>query len=359
MKIIHCADLHLDSKMETHFSSEQARERRYEILETFENMVNFGCEQGVSVIIIAGDLFDTPQHQQKTIKNRVLEKIKNTQQIEFLYLQGNHDRDDYFKTLSDRPQNLKLFGRQWMSHRYEQVVITGMECLEQKEDYDKLLLRESDFNIVALHGQVEKYGNKAGEDTILLSQLQNKYIDYLALGHIHEYKGDKLDYRGIYQYSGCLEGRGFDETGEKGFVLLEVLKNHLSHQFVPFSKRKFHEITIELNQNHLSEDCLLEVENQVKLISKDDMVKIVLSGKISETMEIDLSYIEQKWKKAFYFMKVIDQTQLFVDYRKYENDISFKGEFIRTVNQLDLDEDEKSKVIMMGIHAIVDGGYLQ
>ena len=34
MKIIHCADLHLDSKMTANLSKDQARERKREILRT-------------------------------------------------------------------------------------------------------------------------------------------------------------------------------------------------------------------------------------------------------------------------------------------------------------------------------------
>ena len=88
MKIIHCADLHLDSKMETNFSTEQAKERRYEILATFEGMVKYAIDNDVKVILIAGDMFDTAQNQQKTIKNRVLDMIKKAEQIDFLYLQN-------------------------------------------------------------------------------------------------------------------------------------------------------------------------------------------------------------------------------------------------------------------------------
>ena len=59
MKIIHCADIHLDSKMSANLTKEKARERKTELLTTFQNMVAYGAEQGVAAIIIAGDLFDT------------------------------------------------------------------------------------------------------------------------------------------------------------------------------------------------------------------------------------------------------------------------------------------------------------
>lgn len=85
MKIIHCADLHLDSKMETNFSQEQAKQRRYEILNTFEIMIEYAVKNCIEVILIAGDMFDTPQNQQKTIKNRVIDAIRKANKIDFLY----------------------------------------------------------------------------------------------------------------------------------------------------------------------------------------------------------------------------------------------------------------------------------
>ena len=52
MKIIHCADIHLDSKMSANLTKEKARERKTELLTTFQNMVTYGAEQGVAAIII-------------------------------------------------------------------------------------------------------------------------------------------------------------------------------------------------------------------------------------------------------------------------------------------------------------------
>ena len=52
MKIIHCADLHLDSKMESNLDREAAGMRRDELLDTFERMVAYAAEQNVRVILI-------------------------------------------------------------------------------------------------------------------------------------------------------------------------------------------------------------------------------------------------------------------------------------------------------------------
>ena len=74
MKFIHCADIHLDSKMETNLSSQKAKERKKEILNTFERMVAYAVENNVKGIIIAGDMFDTARITNLT-KTRVLNTI--------------------------------------------------------------------------------------------------------------------------------------------------------------------------------------------------------------------------------------------------------------------------------------------
>ncbi len=90
----------------------------------------------------------------------------------------------------------------------------------KREIYGGLSLKENKINIVMLHGQESEYEGKNDAEIINLRALKDRYIDYLALGHIHEYKVAALDQRGQYCYSGCLEGRGLNECGEKGIVLL-------------------------------------------------------------------------------------------------------------------------------------------
>ncbi|MBO7187760.1 MAG: metallophosphoesterase, partial [Clostridia bacterium] len=58
MKIIHTADLHLDSKLNSNFSTDKAKIRRNEILLNFSRLLSDAEKQGVKIVIIAGDLFD-------------------------------------------------------------------------------------------------------------------------------------------------------------------------------------------------------------------------------------------------------------------------------------------------------------
>lgn len=360
MKIIHCADLHLDSKMETNLSTEQALQRRQEILRTFEKMVDYAMEHEVAVMIIAGDMFDTPQNHQKRIKNRVIDKIRYAKQIDFLYLKGNHDKDSYFTEMENKPDNLKLFSNQWSAYRYQQIVITGKEFDQTNKDdfYAGLTLNENDFNIVVLHGQIFATSQSKAGEIISLASLQDKYIDYLALGHIHSSCYEKLDYRGYYSYSGCLEGRGFDEVGEKGFALLEINEQTCTRTFIPIANRTFHEVKINVTNLNDFYDLKELVEEKIYSISQKDIVKLVLEGEVPEDFELDYTYLKELLREKFYFSKLLDHTVLKMDYLKYENDISLKGEFIRLVHREELDEERKNAIIRTGIKAMLGREFL-
>lgn len=356
MKIIHCADLHIDSKMESNFTREQAKERKQEILKTYENMVEYAADNNVEVIILAGDVFDKSDVG-KRAKNRVLEKIISNPSIDFLYLRGNHDNVDILAGIDEKPENLKLFNREeWKKYEYGNIVIAGIEIDKDNNDtiYNRLILDKSKINIVTLHGQESKYNNDKTE-IINLSELKNHYIDYLALGHVHQYKRARLDDRGVWCYSGCLEGRGFDECGTKGFVLLEILEGQVRDTFIPFATREFHHVNVDvsgINGIFSTNEIIEKIRESSRNIPKKDMVKFVLDGKIDVDTDIDFTRIKREFENDFYFMKIYNHTIPDIDYNSFANDKSLKGEFVRLMKEEEMEEDMKNKIIEIGLKAL-------
>ena len=350
MKIIHCSDIHLDSKMETSLPEKKALERNYEIYITFEKMIRFAREHEVKVIIIAGDLFDTKRVSSRTVR-KVLDVIAEAKEIDFLYLKGNHDEN---KRLFDEygiPENLKLFRNEWTYYDYGIVGIAGVELNRDNciSIYNDLELDKDKINFVVLHGQESR---QEGEDLVSLKQLQNKGIHYLALGHIHSYKKAELDEEGVYCYSGCLEGRGFDECGEKGFVLIEADERGITSEFVPFAKRMLHEIKVDITNI----ESISEIINKMKSLSADipssDLVKFTLTGSFLPETDKDISFIQKALESDFYFVKIKDESRLKIDDADYRYDKSLKGEFIRMVLSSERSEEEKEQIICCGLAAL-------
>ena len=341
--------------METNLSKEKAKERKNEILLTFENMVKYAKKNEVKVIIIAGDMFDKKNVSVKA-KTMVKNQIMLNPEIDFIYLKGNHDEDFILGEDEDIPSNLKMFNNEnWQTYHYDNITITGIELnsSNNRNIYNSLILDKNDINIVVMHGQEFEGNVKNKEELITLKELKNKNIDYLALGHIHSYKQEKLDNRGIYCYSGCLEGRGFDECGDKGFVLLNIENNKIDTKFVPIAKRKFYEIKVDITDLTESFEIEQKIEEKIQDISEENLVKIILNGNIDLETTIDIDYLLKKYENKFYYIKIYNETKIKIDYMKYKNDATLKGEFIRLVLSQDIEDEEKAKIINTGIKALL------
>ena len=377
MKILHMADVHLDSKLTRYLDNEKARERRNEILLTYRNAVNYAVENDIEVIIIAGDLFDVRKIS-ATARDAVRDSIEQNPDITFFYLRGNHDADSFVQTVIEKngklPANLKMFAREWTSYKFTakdgiSVVITGaeMDSENSAELVSSLVLNQSDFNIVTLHGQEIATASKNDAEVIPLREYRNRGIDYMALGHIHEPKIEKLDARGTYSYSGCLEGRGYDECGVRGFNVIEVTEisgnPKMDVKFVPFARRTIHRVELDLGiVNSGAMQGMIDSPRIVRLakdkiseagVEEKDMVRLELTGKINASVDIDTDYIRKILEDDYYHIKVVDKTGVFINYEDFALDMSLRGEFVRLIMREkelgNLDEETAARITRTGI----------
>ena len=349
MKLIHCGDIHLDSRMESNLPREKARERNAEMCATFTRMIPYGLDRGVRVMLIAGDLFDTCRASTRTVQY-LLDRMADAAEMDFLYLRGNHDEGlDPFDGL-ERPKNFKTFDDRWTAYRYGDVVISGVEPEDWDTYYETLELNPEDTNLVMLHGQVS---TQTGRELICLPKLRGKHIRYLALGHIHSHQEEPLDLEGRWCYCGCLEGRGFDELGEKGFVLLEAGHGRVKSEFIPFATRTVEEIPVDITNLSTVTQILGAMEQAGSGIPSSSLVKFTFTGTHTLETQRDFKFLEKMLESRYYFVKIKDESRLEIAREDYEHDISLKGEFIRMVLASDKTEEEKERIIRFGIQALL------
>jgi len=168
MKIIHCADLHLDSKLHTHLDRVRAKRRRDELLQNFARLADYAAENAVEAVLIAGDLFDRDTVS-ALARGTVLSVVRAHPGIRFYYLRGNHDTGDCLRSrqTGDRqpemPENLFLFTGRWTTYAEGRnrdsgqgaVTISGIELPggSAASPYAYLRLDPDRLTIVLLHGQ--------------------------------------------------------------------------------------------------------------------------------------------------------------------------------------------------------------
>jgi len=343
MKIIHCADLHLGSRLTSLPSGDIRNSKKNEVLNSFTQMLNYAKENEIKIIMLSGDVFDSNRPSKKD-KNYFYDAIRANSDITFLYLRGNHDTEE---SLNENLDNLITFTTDWKTYDFDNITISGIELSETNKTslYSTINLDKDKINIVMMHGDV----SSKGKDFIDYKKLSNKNIDYLALGHIHSYMENRIDSRGVYVYPGCLVGRGFDELGEKGFVVLDI-NEKIEYSFIPVNQHQFVEKEIDIssaNNLYTAKDL---IDNEIKDIDKSALLKIILVGNVDfDITDIDLS-IETFFKQNFFFLKVYSKLKEKININDYLNDFSLKGEFIRRVyNNSSYSDDEKNEILSIGM----------
>ena len=379
VRLIHTADLHLDSAFSSRFSKEEAEERRRNLLIAWNKLLQYGIERKVQAILISGDLFDSPVVSRSTMEI-FLSSIRKNLEISFFYLRGNHDTKNTFRFRDDLPKNLFLFSKEGKKYRLkEKLVLLGQEfygtesLLELPEEPEELVeeellspssakdavqsiwnLKEEDCNILMLHGALREGGPEVqNEQGISLKQLSRYPIHYLALGHIHKREEGKCGSL-YYIYPGCLQGRGFDEEGEKGFYYLEIEEEtkEIKAEFVPLKEGEFRIIPLFLSE----EDGTLDAEEKIRESLKKegaeakDSVRIILKGEKRAEEERNLRYLEKQLEEEYAYIEIKEETKLKLRKEEFIHEKGLKGEFLRMVCESEsLSEEEKEKLMILGI----------
>jgi len=358
MKLLQVSDLHIDSKMETHFSSLKAKERNHEILITFEKLFEVLENENYSAMLIVGDMFDTKKMTSKSF-SYIIELIRKHSSKMFFYVPGNHDYETSLaNNVEDIPKNLIIFDSDFSKFSLsEKVCVGGIKltnhnstCLKEQINFDR-----DKINIMLLHGAITKTSSKVDNENFFFGDIKGHNIDYLALGHIHSYTSGKIDNRGEYAYSGCLEPRGFDEFGEKGYICIDINENTntVSHKFIKFAKRKFLEINVDITNCTSSREILDKIYDAIKSESLDNIIKIILTGTYEENTTKGIDLIELELNEKYYFAKVVDNSKLRINIDDYKGSFSLKGIFIKKVlESKKIPDEKKDSVILMGIKAL-------
>ena len=406
VKLIHTADLHLDSAFRSRFTKEEAENRRQKQLMAWKELLAFAVEKKVQGILIAGDLFDSPVVSHGTM-DFFLSTISEHPEISFFYLRGNHDTENTFRYQENLPKNLFLFSERGKKYRLnDRLLLAGVEYgtkdisfgenegatqgagqaaeqgigqenahgaealskseSESEEESKFLKLKEEDCNILLLHGALYQGTPKGeavqGEEGIFLKNLEKLPLSYIALGHIHKGGEGKLNNGALWAYPGCLQGRGFDEEGERGFLYLKVEeeKKEIRKEFIPIKQGEFRILEIELLEDEGTLVCLKKIEAEMEKagISKEDSLRIILKGKKGLEQERNLRYLQLQLQDSVFFLEIQDECELSWNREEAMKEKSLKGEFLRVLAAADnLSKEEQEEIIALGM-GLLQGGEL-
>lgn len=351
MKIIHTGDVHLGSVFGG-LPKDRAAIRQAELLDGFRRLCAYAKEIRVTAVLLAGDLFDGDKVP-RSLYQEAFSAIAQANPVCFFYISGNHDEG---LALQEKPSNLYLFSqnRGWASYDLpENITVTGIDGKNvTPASYAQLCLRAERFNILMMHGDIY---HADGVDGISLPHLQNRNVDYLALGHIHipNMQAERLDGRGKYRYCGCLEGRGFDEVGKRGFFLLDIQNGKVTkEEFLTFSRREIVERAVDISACRSYYDVEKTTLDGLSGVRREDTVKVILQGRHSAGLKKDIPLLTARLSQNFFHVKVVDEAKITIDFAAFQNDLSERGEFVREVGRYAMNEEDRAEILDVGLKAL-------
>lgn len=233
MKLVHAADLHLDSPLaglET-YDGAPVGEVRGATRRALSNLVDLCLAERAELLVIAGDLYDGDWKDYSTglyFLSQMARLADGPTRV--VWARGNHDAQSQITRHLAPPahvRELSILGPETVHHDDLGVAVHGVGYAARDvrdnlaADYPARI--PGLVNIGILHTAVDGRQPHAPYAPCQKDQLRALGYEYFALGHVHA--REVLSEEPWVAFPGNLQGRHIRESGPKGAYLVEISAN--------------------------------------------------------------------------------------------------------------------------------------
>ncbi|THJ36332.1 metallophosphoesterase family protein, partial [Candidatus Frankia alpina] len=232
MRLVHAADVHLDSPLRGLSrlgDGALADLLRQATRRALENLTELTVAIGADGLLLAGDIYDGEWRDYGTGRFFVEQMGRlHDEQIPVFLVRGNHDAQSEIARSLSLPPNVTVFG----ADEAGTVVVDEIDLAVHGQSYatrdveTNLARAYPDaiggmVNVGLLHTAVEGAEGHALYAPCTVDDLTRTGYDYFALGHVHTHRifGDG---ERVAAFSGNLQGRHPRESGPKGALVVEL-----------------------------------------------------------------------------------------------------------------------------------------
>ena len=327
LKIIHAADFHLDSPFAS-LGEEKALLRRREQRALLTALAEAAGD--ADLVLLAGDLLDSGVCHAETVE--AMEDFLSSLSCPVFIAPGNHD---FYAPESPwqrmKPgENVHIFS----TVRPEAVPLPDLGCTVYGAAFtgprSGAMLRAfraegEGLRLMVLHGDV---GGQGGYDSITEAEIAGSGLHYLALGHIHAGSGLRRSGDTFWAYPGCLMGRGFDETGEKGFLRVELSRAGCEAKFVPLPGRRYEILPVDVTG---AADPEAAAAAALPPDAAEHVFRIVLRGQWPEKIRTEA--LQAALAGRCFHLELRDETRLLTDIWEDAGEDTLRGAFLRVLKK--------------------------
>ena len=340
IRLLHTADIHLGRQFPS--LHHKAGDYRNQLVRTFEKIIDLAADDKASLLLIAGDLFDSNRVFGVVI-GRVIAALKKleTSGTRVCILPGTHDaftEDSIYRSLR-LPPNVTVFTPEHSHQTYEDLDVTvygrladskllGISPLQGLSLTDR-----SKFHVGMAHCSMRR-PDIAPNEPMLLGQdeIGTSGLDYLALGHWHSFQ-DLSQGNTKACYSGSPEPIDMDQRSA-GHIVRVFLheKNQVEMQPIRIGSKRAETLTIDVSPCESPDSIVKLIQDRA---DPNLILEVTLSGLRCMQYDLDAVEMEKELRGQFFNLRMFDRSLPKLDEVQSQNypDKTVTGRFLRMMEE--------------------------
>lgn len=343
LKVIHTGDLHLGMTFKS--LGDKSKLHRIDCQDVFSNIIDTCIKEKADALLIAGDMFDTPEPQKSLVKFVIgeFDRLKK-EDIRVFISSGNHDPYKKGSVWLEYkfPSNVIIFSSANLEPiDFGEIIVYGIAYTnDTKEPLKGFKADKTDkFKIGLIHGSATNINwddePEAGYRKISKVDLDNSNLDYIALGHFHDLLEIKCKTRCFY--SGCPEPLSFKNGKENGVLLVSYNGSNVNVKPIKTSIRRFETLEIDCTNIESDSDIRKVLE---KNKGENKILRLILTGSPSLDLDLDIDTLQKEFDSKYFFLKIIDSVHL---PENLSEDETIRGHFIKIIRAEVIKEKDEEK----------------
>lgn len=368
VKILHTSDLHLEAKLD--FLGQKSQEHRKQLIKTFKELIAKAVADKYDLVLIAGDLFDTP-FPGESVKAEVIEGLKTlaTHKIHLALIAGNHDRleqgsvyfDKRFSEIS--PEFIHIFNSpdqtDWAIPALD-LTVYGVSLTKQKDNSSPLTKIQpkttTRYSVGLLHGSLD-LNSQNTNNPLNRNELARANFQYIALGDWHS--SLQVSAKPAVWYSGSPELIHIDQAGAGSFLSVE-LDNDTKVTPVKIGRKESLKLTLDITGVKTLTDLghrwrQLGIDN-----TQEKFIQLALTGVKDLTVKFSETEIREFLAEKVYYLKLRDTSKLELTDGELDNfpEEFLVGKYIRLLQKKKGEDYSQNKIIdeaiQLGVRLLQD-----
>jgi DNA repair exonuclease SbcCD nuclease subunit len=321
VRFLQIGDTHLGAAL-TSLPEDLAQQLRQAVRDIVAEAFATASRENAALVLLPGDLFEQDGSEPAAQLRFIYEQAETVAPAPVVITPGNHDSyhsDSPYATTAV-PGNVVLFTSSELTMVKTPVARVIGRAVQAGERSSALQWSQAPrgadgLSVLVLHASVLGAGDgRLRRNTVVpmtQQQLTHTGYAYTAVGHYHRFQAWQRPNQELAcaAYAGCPQGLGWDEPGERGYLLGELEQAGARLTFKPADRHRWHRRTITLPPEYLADAdarLIADVQAVYDELKPADLLELSVQGRWPEAQRERLQELFTEVKGQVLYARPVD-----------------------------------------------------